>query len=67
MKRNQRAQYVSICVFIGFLLMQGGVVFLLVAQSFNDIYQQVILTIGILLLIGGGIFLSGYLIWKHPT
>jgi hypothetical protein len=49
--------------------MQVGVVFLLVAQSFSEVYKPVILDIGILLLVVSAFLSLGHFVWEtygHP-
>ncbi len=69
MKRDKRTRSVPTYVLIWFIVMQIGVIFLLVAQSFSAIYKLVILDTGILLLVVGAFFSLAHLLWKiyiHP-
>ena len=70
MKRDKRTRSVPTYMLMCFIVMQIGVVFLLVAQSFSAFYKLVILDTGILLLVVGGFFSLGHLVWKtyiHPN
>ena len=53
MKRDKRTRSVPTYMLKCFLGMQVGVIFLLVAQSFSEVYKPIILDIGILLLVVG--------------
>lgn len=69
MKRDKRTQSVPTYMLIWFIMMQAGVVFLLVAQSFSAVYKLVLLDIGILLLVVGIFSSLVHLVWKtylHP-
>jgi len=69
MKRDKRTRSVPTYMLKCFLGMQVGVVFLLVAQSFSEVYKPVILDIGILLLVVSVFFSLGHFVWKtyvHP-
>ena len=69
MKRDKRTQSVPTYMLIWFIVIQIGVIFLLVAQSFSAVYKIVILDTGILLLVAGIIFSLVHLVWKtyiHP-
>lgn len=69
MKRDKRTRSVPTYILICFLGMQIGVVFLLVAQSFSEVYKLIILDTGILLLVVGAFLSLGHLVWRtyiHP-
>ncbi len=69
MRRDKRTRSMPTYMLICFLGMQIGIVFLLIAQSFSEVYKRVLFDTGILLLVVSVSLSLGHLVWKtyiHP-